>query len=105
MVLLKLIGKYTEDLIGPYVVTNRSSGGSDFVSYTHICSYTHDICTFSPSMGESEKSDSGKGGSSYVEEEEILCFIFGLTKNPLGLMHLIHAVWKNVSSVLLTVDL
>lgn len=42
-------------------------------------------------MGYSEKSDSGKEGSSYVEEEEVFCFIFHLSKNPLGLMHLIHA--------------
>lgn len=46
-------------------------------------------------MGGSEKSDSGKEGSFYVEEEEdIFCFIFGLSKNPLGLMHLIRAIWK-----------
>lgn len=96
MVVLKLIGKYTDVLTEPYVMTNRSSGGSSVVTYTHdTCSYTHGIYTFSSSMGESEKSDSGKGGSSYVEEEEeIFCFIFGLTKNPRGLMHLIHAVWK-----------
>lgn len=51
--------------------------------------------TFSLTMGGSEKSDSGKKGSFYVKEgEEMFGFIFGLSKNPLGLMRLVHAVWK-----------
>lgn len=46
-------------------------------------------------MEGSEKSGSGKEGAfCEEEEEEIFCCIFSLSKNPLGSMHLIHAVWK-----------
>lgn len=65
---------------------------------SNVISYTYDIWNYSLvfvlSIEGSEENVSGKEGTSFTGEEEFFYCIFGLSKNPLGLVDSIHAVWK-----------